>query len=379
MMEQPISNSFLDYFSQIEDPRLGRMRLHSIEEILLVTLFGLIANCDGWNDIETFAKAKIEFLKTFLPFPNGCPSDDTCRRFFRAVDPKAFQTCFIKWVEYLKTSRGEFISIDGKTHRGSRDDSSEENKALHLVSAFASNARLVLGQEAVSDKSNEITAIPILLKLLDLKGMTVTIDAMGCQKNIAAQIKAQEGDYIFGLKGNQGNLCEEVKELFDCTIRNKKQKVLDTHTVVEKGHGRIEVRTCRVLTAPEDMLEKEKWIGLNTLIEIEAERIIEDHSERHKRYYISSQSNKDASWFNSAIRSHWLIENGLHWVMDVVFKEDDSRIRRGNAPHNIAIIRQAALNMLQTAKSKRTSIKALRKLAGWETSILEKVLLGIQL
>lgn len=379
-MDASITCSFLDYFSAVEDPRLERMRLHSVEEILLVTLTGLLANCEGWSDIEAFAKAKMAFLKTFLPFPNGCPSDDTCRRFFRAVAPEQFQACFLKWVESLKMSRGSMISIDGKTHRGSRDEISEENKALHLVSAFASEARLVLGQEAVRDKSNEITAIPILLKLLDLKDQTVTIDAMGCQKNIAAQIQEQGGDYIFGLKGNQGNLCAEVKALFDSeSLLNKGESPSEIDTVVDKGHGRIEIRTCEVRHDIGEILEAEKWSGLKSLIKIDAQRIMGDDIEIQTRYYISSHGEKDAAWFNRAIRSHWAIENNLHWVLDVVFKEDDSRIRRGNAPHNIAIIRHAVLNMIRAVKPKRPSIKGLRKMCGWETDVLEKVLLGIQL
>ncbi len=378
MMESSITCSFLDYFSHIEDPRLTRMQLHSIEEILLVTLTGYLASCDGWTEIESFAKSKIDFLRSFLPFPNGCPSDDTCRRFFRAVDPKQFQACFLSWIEYLKVKRGTFISIDGKTNRGSRDDTHDENKALHLVSAFASEARLVLAQEAVSEKSNEITAIPILLRLLDLKDATITIDAMGCQRNIAAQIQEQGGNYIFGLKGNQGNLCQEVEELFN---REEVKKRLENkcNIMVEKGHGRIEIRTCSILSAPDEMLEKEKWVGLNSLAKIESQRIIGDKTETQTRYYISSHHDKSADWFNNAIRSHWAIENSLHWVLDVTFQEDDSRIRRGNAPHNIAIIRQAVLNMIQIVKPKRQSIKGLRKMSGWNTEILEKILLGIQL
>ena len=357
--------NFLDFFESLEDPRIERKKLYPMEEILLLTLCGVVAGCEGWADIEDFGKAKLEILRLYLPYENGTPSDDTLRRFFRAVDPEAFREKFVEWTKSICVSLDEeIIAIDGKTSRRSHDKS---GKALHLVSAFASEARLVLGQKKVSEKSNEITAIPELLEWLDVKGATITIDAMGCQKKIAKLIKEKEGNYVLGLKGNHGNLLEEVQTYFQGNFN------FSQYRTVEKEHGRIETRSCYVTDEIDWISNKRDWIGLKSIIMIESEREIDGKKSKEKRYYLSSlPANAERSL--KTVRSHWGIENCVHWVMDMSFGDDASRIRKGNAPENMAIIKHSALNMIRRYKSGRQSIKRLRKQAGWDNNILKRIL-----
>jgi predicted transposase YbfD/YdcC len=364
---------FLDYFSNLEDPRINRKKLYPIEEILLITLAGVICGCEGWTDLEEFGKTKLEFFRKYLQFENGVPSDDTYRRFYRAINPNQFKKCFIEWVKSFQEINSDVVAIDGKTLRHSYDRA-KDKPAIHMISAFASNARIVLGQEKVSNKSNEITAIPKLLELLDIKGATVTIDAMGCQKKIAKKVIDKEADYVFGLKGNQGTLKTDV-ELFFEHHRKKGFKKLkhDYCCTVDKDHGRLETRECWI-TKDIGWLEGSKqWEGLNSVIMIESTREIGEKISRETRYYISSLS-VSAETISNAIREHWGVENGLHWVLDVTFREDDSRIRKGNAPENLAIIRHAVINMLQPHRNKNISIKRLRKKVGWDTNTLEMIL-----
>ena len=358
-LDSELRETFLDFFSSIEDPRIERCKLHPISEILLLTLAAVISGAEGWIDIERYGHLKLDFLRRFFPYENGIPSDDTLRRFFRRIDPKIFQERFVEWVKSLNPAEESLISIDGKVSRRSFDTN---QKALHMVSAFASECRLVLAQTKVSDKSNEITAIPELLAWLDLQGSIVTIDAMGCQKEIAKQIIEKGGDYVFSLKGNQGTLHENVKALFKSfpALRNLE---LEEHKTIDGEHGRIEERTYRVINIPRLFTKKHDWLGLSTLIEVSSNQEVKGVVQGEKRYYISSLS-KDAQKLGRVIRSHWAIENTLHWIMDVSFHDDESRIRKGYAPENMALIKHAALNLLQKSKGKRESIKQLRKIAG---------------
>lgn len=368
-LDSELRETFLDFFSSIEDPRIERCKLHPISEILLLTLAAVISGAEGWIDIERYGHLKLDFLRRFFPYENGIPSDDTLRRFFRRIDPKIFQERFVEWVKSLNPAEESLISIDGKVSRRSFDTN---QKALHMVSAFASECRLVLAQTKVSDKSNEITAIPELLAWLDLQGSIVTIDAMGCQKEIAKQIIEKGGDYVFSLKGNQGTLHEDVKALFKSfpALRNLE---LEEHKTIDGEHGRIEERTYRVINIPRLFTKKHDWLGLSTLIEVSNNQEVKGVVQEEKRYYISSLS-KDAQKLGRVIRSHWAIENTLHWIMDVSFHDDESRIRKGYAPENMVLIKHAALNLLQKSKGKRESIKQLRKIAGWDNERLYQIL-----
>lgn len=372
-MDQTNELGFLDYFAKLEDPRINRNKLHPIEEILLVTLCGVICGCEGWEDLEEFGQIKLDFFKEYLPFTHGAPSDDTYRRFFRALNPEQFKECFVEWVKTFQVVHGDIVAIDGKTLRHSYDKAGEK-PAIHMISAFASSARLVLGQEKVADKSNEITAIPKLLKMLDLQGATVTIDAMGCQKTIVKEIIAKQADYVIGLKGNQGQLKEDVDLFFQHHRKSNFKKLKhDFCTTVNKDHGRFEKRSCWITDDIAWLENKDKWAGLKSLIMVESMREIDDVVTEEVRYYITSIP-ANALLAADVVRSHWAIENSLHWILDVTFREDDSRIRRGNAPQNLAIIRHIVLNMLQQHRAKKMSIKKLRKKSGWDNAHLKKIL-----
>ena len=366
--------SFLDVFSQLEDPRVERTRLYTVSEILLTTLCGVIAGCDGWADIELFAKQRLDFLRQYLPFENGTPSDDTLRRFFRAVDPQRFQTLFAQWVSVSGLNapgQSSHIAIDGKTSRGSADGA---QRALHLVSAYASETRLVLGQRDVSGKSNEITAIPLLLDLLDLRGSTLTLDAMGCQHTIADRIIAGGGHYLISLKGNQGCLHQNVVTWFE---RPPPGAAIESFTDHDKGHGRLETRQVSVCNDVQWLHDRHpNWQSIGCIIELNGTRQVGERIGSEKRYYIGSRS-IDAQRLLGTIRAHWAIENSLHWVLDMSFGEDQSRIRRDNAPANIAVIRHAVLNAINAVKTKRTSIKQMRKLAGWDQATLQNILTAL--
>jgi len=368
----PLETNFLDQFEAIEDPRLERNCLYPISEILLVTFLAIICGAEGWQDVENYGKAKIDYLKQYLDYQNGVPSDDTVRRFFRAIDPEHFKQIFYTWVRSIaNVVDAKVIAIDGKSSRRSYDG---DEKMLHMVSAFATAARIVLGQEKVSDKSNEITAIPKLLELLDVKGHIVTIDAMGCQYTIADKIVAKEGDYIFSLKGNQGTLSEDIRLYFDSKISTKNVLSCIDH---DKGHGRIETRECFVCHDVQWLRESHPhWNTINSFIKINAIREFKDSNKTTKetRYYISSLKNTTPNTVLQAVRDHWGIENTLHWILDMSFNEDYSRIRKENAPHVMAIIRHIALNLLQLGKPKRQSIKGFRKICSWDSSALSALI-----
>ncbi len=362
---------FIDFFKEVPDHRVERRKLHPVPEILLVAFCGVIAGCDAWDDLELFGKTKLEYLRRYLPFKEGAPSDDTLRRFFRALDPKKFEACFIQWVRSFQINYVEkIIAIDGKTSRHSFDG---ENPAMHMISAFASEIGIVLGQLKVDGKSNEITAIPQLLDILDVEGSIVTIDSMGCQTKIVEKIIEKKAHYVLGLKGNQSTLHENVQLLF----KDKPSKMtFSSSEEIGKGHGRIEKRKCTVTEDIEWLrTEHPHWKALRSIIEIESTREIKGQVSVEKRYYISDLP-ANPELISHAIRQHWGVENKLHWVLDICFGDDQSRIRKGNAPSNMGIIKKTALNLLQILKKDRPriSLKKMRKLAGWDAAFLDTVL-----
>lgn len=365
-----LRETFEDFAYQIDDPRIERNKLHGLVEILFLTLVAVICGAEGWRDIERFGKAKIVFLRHIFPYTHGIPSDDTLRRFFRRLDPKGFQAFFAQWVKTIPLSKNPHIAIDGKVSRHTFDG--DENP-LHMVSAFASESHLVLGQEKVSDKSNEIKAIPELLNIIDIEGSTVTIDAMGCQRDIAQAICDKKADYIFSLKGNQGTLYKDVELVFKDRDLIKELNLQELQTIDGSEHGRLEERTYRSLRCPQILQDQHEWPSLNTIVEVIRTREIKGAASTETGYYITSHE-PNIQKIAHNIRSHWAIENSLHWILDINFRDDDSRIRKGHAPQNIAIVKHMALNLLQKTKGKRDSIKQLRKAAGWDDQQLLSIL-----
>jgi len=359
----------LEYFSEIEDPRINRHKLYPLDEIFLTTLCAKICDAESWEDIQDFGEAKIDFLRRYLPYENGIPSHDTFARVFSLLDPQPFRECFVSWVKSLQSYLPDIVSIDGKTLRGSFDRE-DDQKAIHIVSAFASNTRLVLGQEKVSEKSNEITAIPRLLETLFLKGAIVTIDAMGCQKKIAERIRSKGADYILALKGNHGDLSDDIRTYFEGESADR----FKSYTEYDKGHGRIEKRTYRICQKIGWLEQKNEWRDLKCLIEVESQRSSKNQKTLEKRYFISSV-NGTAKEIGKAIRSHWGIENQLHWVLDVTFNEDKSRIRKKNGPENMAIVRHVVVNLLRKIDDGRTSLKRRRRRALYGDDYLAKILM----
>lgn len=363
--------SLVTHFQALEDPRLERSRLHNLLDIVAITICAVICGADSWVDVEKYGQAKQDWLRRFLKLPNGIPSHDTFGRVFAAIVPGQFQTCFAGWVQEMAGQLGlKQIAIDGKTLRGSHDRSNGK-AALHLVSAWAVENHLTLGQEAVDSKSNEITAIPKLLELLDLEGALVTIDAMGCQKEIAEQVVEQGGDYVLTVKENQPKLYEEIGRLERAALE-RDYAGARSHCVQEQGHGRHELRACWVLTDLEELAERAKWPGLQSVIVVVRDRTVGEQNSCEKHYYISSRK-LSAKRFLEVIRGHWGIENSLHWVLDVAFDEDQSRVRKGHGPENFALVRRLALSMLK-AEGSKGSIRGKRLIAGWNNDFMEKLL-----
>ena len=364
-----------DYFSNITEPRDSNKR-HNLLDIITLALCAVICGCDGWEQMEEFGHTKYDWFKTFLELPHGIPSHDTFARIFAAIDPTEFQESFINWIKAIQNvTKGEVVAIDGKTLRRSHDRSSNK-KPIHMVSAWACHNRIVLGQVKTDEKSNEIKAIPQLLQLLDLSGCIVTIDAMGCQKSIAAQIIAQGADYILALKGNQGNLHDDIRLYFQDNVESGFKDVEFTYReTVDGDHGRIETRRYWCTSEIDWLPDKYLWKGLRTVIMVERERDLDDKITMETSYYISSMENCTEK-LTEAVRSHWGIENSLHWVLDIAFREDECRIRKENAPENMAVLRHIALNLLKNEGSKRRSIKTKRLKAGWDNKYLVQVLQG---
>jgi predicted transposase YbfD/YdcC len=370
-----METSFHKHFKWIPDPRSGNRKKHNLLEVIIISVLAVLCGAESWYDMEEFGKNKKEFLEKFLSLESGIPSHDTFNRIFMVINPGLFEKAFRAWTaeltQVLAGQRSgpearELIAIDGKSVCNSACKH-EGLGALDLVSAWSARNQLVQGQHKVDDKSNEITAIPELLSLLDIKGAVVTIDAMGTQKKIVRQIVAAQGDYILSLKENQGALYEQVTSLFNTFKEDSHQKDYD------KGHGRIEIRDCKVISQLKWIDEKEHWEKLSSIIKISSERIIGEKSSLYERYYISSLT-AGAPYFNQAIRSHWGIENQLHWQLDVGFNEDQNTTRNGKSALNLAVVRKMALNMLKADKSTKASLKAKRMNAGWNDKYLIKLL-----
>ena len=360
------------FFSSMEDPRIERTKKHKFIDIITITIAAVICGCEDWNEIELFGKLKQSWLSGFLELPNGIPSHDTFNRFFAALNPAGLQQCFLSWIQQVaQITEGRIVSIDGKRLCGSGAD--DKKAIVHMVSAWCNTNSMVHGQVKTDDKSNEITAIPELLNLLDISGCTVTIDAMGCQTVIAESIVNKQADYILAVKGNQEHLLDDIKEAFEQTPEGE-QKISST---LESGHGRIEKRTCHVITDTDWICSKKEWKQLQSLIKITTERTdkLSGCMQKEYRYYISSAICNADKLLNS-IRLHWGIENKLHWMLDVNFHEDASRKKAGNAAQNFSVISRIALNLLQNEKTRKLSIKKKRLAAGWQHEYLASLMFG---
>lgn len=379
-MDAQSDRGLLRFFRDMPDPR-GCNKLHSLTDMIVIAICAVICGADGWAQVELFGNSKKQFFESFLSLRHGIPSHDTLGRVFARLNPDAFEACFTAWTRSLSqdVAAGELISIDGKALRRSFQHAWDKSGMAHLVSAFVSGNRMVFGQLAVDTKSNEITAIPKLLDLLDVRGATVTIDAMGCQKNIAAKIVEGQGDYYLAVKENQPQLHRKLTSLLDeAMLENFAGMKHDYFEETDGGHGRIETR--RVWITPEvkwlgDL--RHQWPGLNALVLVEAKRQVNGgKTSTERRYYIASHKNATAKQAAESIRGHWGIENQLHWSLDMSFNEDQSRIRKGHAAENFSRLRRIALNLLRRETSRKVGIKSKRLLAGWDHDYLLGLLTG---
>lgn len=378
MSEQPLA-SISECFGDLYDPRVGGRCDYPLIEIITIAICAVIAGADGWTEVETFGKTKKAWLKQFVKLENGIPSHDTFGDVFRMLNADAFQRSFMRWVERVfRVTQGQVIAIDGKTARRSHDKTIGKD-AIHMVSAWASANGISLGQRKVDEKSNEITAIPQLLDLLNVTGCIVTIDAMGCQKKIAQKIRDEKADYVLCLKDNQANFLQDVRDWFAHADQVKFQGMShDYHQTVNKGHGRIDIRRCWTVADPvafEYIRHYEGWADLQTIVRVQRERHLNHQVQQETSYYISSLPAKAAVILN-AIRCHWSIENSLHWVLDVVFREDESRIHKHNSAQNMAVLRHIALNILKRHPSKG-SLKQKRYRAALDDTFLLQLLVQI--
>lgn len=362
----------LSHFATLEDPRVERTRKHDLLDILAIALCAVISGADSWAEVEEYGRAKEPWLKTFLRLPNGIPSHDTFGRVFAALDPERFAACFSAWMAEVAGRLGlKQIAIDGKALRRSHDRAGGK-AALHLVSAWACANHLVLGQEAVEAKSNEVTAIPRLLELLDLDGALVSIDAAGCQVEIAQDIIVQGGDYLLAVKQNQPRLYEDIDRLAEAALAD--DAGLKSRFEQGRGHGRHEARACWVLHELGGIRDRDRWPDLRSVVVVVSERGGGAEATYERRYYISSRRGS-AKAFLGAVRSHWEVENCLHWVLDVCFDEDGSRVRKDHGPANLGLLRRLGLSVLKQAEGKQ-SLRRKRLAAGWDNEFLEKALLG---
>ena len=366
--------SIADHFASIEDHRRDQGKLHRLSDLLTIAICAVVGGAEGWQDIAAFGQAKQAWFDERLKLKHGTPSADTIRRVIARIDPAEFEKCFATWVGSLtKKIGGEVIAIDGKTFRGCYDKD-DPKATLHTVSAWANTQRLVLAQRKVDSKSNEITAIPALLEVLDVAGCIVTLDAMGTQVAIAEQLQEQKADYVLALKANQGGLYEEVQGYFaDGARRAFAGMPVSQGETLDLGHGRKEIRRLWASSDVSWLGDAARWPGLKSIIKVESERHAKGAPTLERRYFISSLA-ADAGPLLGVIRSHWMIENGVHWVLDVVFSEDASRIRREHGAENFGVLRRLALNLLRQDQSKKHSLRMKRKRAGWDNDFLAEVI-----
>lgn len=365
-----MASKLIGIFSQIEDNRRDLSKLHKLNDILVMAIIAVICGADTWNNIEEYCEAKAEWLSKFLNLENGIPSHDTFNRVISSIDSEHFERCFIEWVsELIKiTDVKEIINIDGKTIRGAKEHG--KKSPIHMVSAWAHNNNLVLGQVKVNEKSNEITAIPKLLEVLSLENSIVTIDAMGCQTAIAEKIIEKNADYVLAVKNNQEQLLENIEDEF------RFSKEIEIFEDIDLGHGRMETRKCSVLSKFQHIENQDKWKNLQSIVRIESTREFKNSDkpkEKSVRYYISSLK-VSAKEFQHITRSHWSIENKLHWILDVAFLEDQSRKRDNNAAQNFSVLTKIALNLLKNEKTAKVGVKGKRLKAGWDNQYLEKLI-----
>jgi len=362
----PNKNNLLSYFSEMKDPRVDRTKRHLFDDIVFIAIATVLSGGESWNEMEEYGEMKKEWLCSFLELPNGIPSHDTFNRFFSALDAEEFEKCFLLWIKSIhQRTHGEVVSIDGKTMRGSRNQGCKT--ATHIVSAWADQNELILGQIKVDEKSNEITAIPKLLDVLLLEGCIVTIDAMGCQKSIAKKIVKKNANYILAVKENQKDLFEDIRDSF---------RILPTSDYsedIDYGHGRIETRKCTIITDLSLVESADKWKGLASIIKMERERYFKATAKKENEtsFYISTLDRADS--IAHGVRKHWGIENKVHWVLDVAFGEDLSRKRKGNAAQNFSNLNRIALNLLKKDDAK-VGIKSRRKMAGWNNEYVLKLI-----
>lgn len=372
-----MSAEITKHFNNLRDPRVERTKRYPLIEILFLVISAVISGCDGWKSIHDFGKIKLDWLRKYFPYEEGIPTDDTIARVMRRLETKAFTQCFISWMQAVSLVTNEdIVAIDGKTVRRSHDRRADKS-AIHMVSAWSVANSVVLGQEKTSEKSNEITAIPELLKVLALKGCIVTIDAMGCQEEIAKQIIKKEADYVLAVKGNQGYLYEDIKQFFDTSYQNNFLNVMhDFYDEHDKGHGRIEHRKCWVIDTNlynDSFRNLKKWKDIKQIWMIKTERDLGEQITQDTRFYIASCT-KSAQEALTIVRAHWHIENCLHWTLDMTFDEDSSRIRKQSSPENFSIVRQIALNVIKKHTTLKASVKRKRAMAGWDDNFRDELI-----
>jgi predicted transposase YbfD/YdcC len=376
-MSSSLSLSFCEHFKPLIDPRIDRTKFHPLPNVVFIAVCALLCGANDFVGMEKFGKNKRAWLGKFLDMSNGVPSHDTFGRVIQALDPHQFVQCFAGWVQAFADSKaGRLVNIDGKTIRASLDRATEL-KPLHVVSAWACEARLVLGQIAVDEKSNEITAIPKLLEVLELSGAIVTIDAMGCQKEIARKIRERGADYVLAVKGNQEHLHEDIVHHFakldEAAAHDGRATRRSVFTTDDANHGRQEHRRCEAVAVPKELREQDQWRDLTSICRVTRTYTERGEEKSEVRYFISSLA-ANAKSLGQAVRGHWGIENGLHWCLDMAFAEDRSRARTDHAQENMALLRRWALSLLRQDKTMSASLEKKRLMAGWNESNLEKLL-----